>query len=85
MKKIIVRSVLSLCLASTLIMTDIATVEAGCEIAQCDYIVRHDKKLGDIQCGKMFYAYWSGIDFFGAKYSSIGKSEYPRKTVKNRL
>lgn len=70
MKKRITKVVLAVCLAGTLFVSDVATAEAACEIAQCNYIVRQDKRFGDIKCAKIFYAYWSGIDFFGAKSSA---------------
>ena len=46
-------------------------MEAGCEVAQCDFIItKYDPRFGTVVCGKVFYAYWSGIDWFGGKSSA---------------
>lgn len=70
MKKKFMKVVLAFCLTTTLMVTDAIKVKAACEVAQCDYIVRHDRVFGNVKCAKMFYAYWYGIDLFGVKSSA---------------
>ena len=56
-------------------MSNFEKVEAGCEVAQCNYVIRYDNKFGDIKCGKMFYASWSGVDLFGYKAAAQVKAQ----------
>ena len=71
MKKKIAKTVLGLFLAFTVLMMFDTKVEAGCEVAQCDFIItKYDPRFGTVVCGKVFYAYWSGIDWFGGKSSA---------------